>query len=96
MARVTLPSNGTGSGCYGLEFADGTKTPKARPGSSIEIDDSKYRAIRQGAAGKNGLITSTGYSFGTKGGRRCPCSPNTSWNVWTKICPRCGGPTKPE
>lgn len=93
MARVTLPSSGSGTGCYGLEFADGSKTPKARPGSSIEIDDAKYRAIKHGQAGKNGLITSTRYSFGTKTGRHCgPC--RRTWNSWNSSCPRCGGTTR--
>lgn len=91
--RVTLPSNGRGTGCYGLEFADGTKTPKAKPGTSVEIDDHRYRAIKNGAAGRSGLITATGYSFGTKGTMVCPAC-GRRWNAWTTEC-SCGTATVP-
>jgi hypothetical protein len=77
-------------------MADGTKYTADRQGSSIEVSGEHARAIKRGWYGDADVICGTGFSFGTKGGRRCPCSPNTSWNVWTKICPRCGGATQPE
>lgn len=94
MTRVTLPTNGTGTGCYGLEFADGSKTAKAKPGTSVEISDEHYRALSKSRYAGTGLIGATQYSFGTKRGRWCKACRRV-WNAWSDFCPRCKAPTQP-
>src|SRR5689334_442745 len=88
MARVTLPA-----GCTGLDFADGAKTPEQKQGTSIEVSDKNAHYLAKSWYGQNGVISATGYSFGTKGTRRCePC--RRDWNSWSATCPRCGLPTE--
>jgi hypothetical protein len=90
MPLVTLPP-----GCTGLDGADGSKTPPARPGSTIEVSSQNAKYLKNSWYGQTGVITETGFSFGTKGTRRCePC--RRSWNVWNAVCPRCGRDTEPE
>ena len=90
MPLVTLPP-----GCTGLDGADGSKTPPARPGSTIEVSSQNARYLKNSWYGQTGVITGTGFSFSTKDGRRCePC--RRSWNSWSLVCPKCGRDTEPE
>ena len=87
MSLVTLPP-----GCTGLDGADGGKTPEVRPGSTIEVSSRNAKYLKNSWYGQNGVITSTGFSFSTKGTRVCePC--RRSWNSWSYCCPRCGRDT---
>ena len=87
---MTLPA-----GCVGLDFADGAKTPETAQGTSIEISDRNAHYISKSWYGQNGVISSTGYSFGTRGTRWCANHPvPRAWNAWTAICPSCGQPTE--
>lgn len=89
MALVTLPP-----GCTGLDGADGSKTPSVRPGSTIEVSSRNAKFLKNSWYGQNGVITSTGFTLGTKGTRRCePCRRN--WQSWSISCPRCGRDTIP-
>jgi hypothetical protein len=88
MATVTVPA-----GCTGLDFADGSKVSPSRQGGSVEVSDEHARAIKRGWYGETGTITTTGYSFGTKGTRRCT-ECGRAWNSWTTICHRCNSPTQ--
>lgn len=90
MPLVTLPP-----GCTGLDGADGSKTPSVRPGSTIEVSSRNAKFLKNSWYGQNGVITGTGFSFGTKGTRRCvPCKRD--WNSWSVECPKCGLPTDAE
>ena len=95
MPRVTLPTNGKNSGCFGLEFGDGTKTRSAKPGTSVEISDDQYHALSRSRYAHTGLIGATQYSFGTRQGRWCTRC-NRLWNAWTSNCNSCGAVTVPD
>lgn len=89
MSLVTLPP-----GCTGLDAADGGKTPEVRPGATIEVSSRNAKYLKNSWYGQTGVITGTGFSFSTKGTRRCvPCKRN--WNSWSTECPSCHLPTEP-
>lgn len=97
MARVALPTTGKDggkrTGAFGLEFPDGFKTEKVRPGGSVEVDDYHARQIRTSANARVGLISSgQALSIGTRTGRWCPVCRRT-WQVWTILCNKCHGET---
>lgn len=88
MARVTLPTE-----CVGLDMADKTKYTADRMGTSIEVSDDHAHYLSKSWYGQTGVITATGYSFGTKGTQRCdPC--RRDWNAWSDKCPICDQPTR--
>jgi hypothetical protein len=91
LTRINLPE-----GCYGLSLA-GFKTPKVKPGSSVDIDNPRVlRLIRNSSNGELGILSHRELvSIRTKSGRKCePC--NRIWQAWTKVCPKCGAETVPE
>lgn len=90
MATVTLPR-----GCTGLDFADGTRVSAGREGSTVEVSSRNTKFLQNSWYGQTGVISGTGFSFGTKGTRRCiPCKRD--WNAWSLECPRCGRPTEAD
>jgi len=94
-ARVALPKTGRKTGCYGLEFEDGSKV-SGKPGGTVTVDDHQAAQIESSSNGRLGLISSKlQVSIGTKQGRWClPC--RRLWQGWTMECHKCGGPTVPE
>jgi hypothetical protein len=90
MSLVTLPNGATG-----LDFANGMKITADKPGATVEVSSRNARYLKNSWYGQTGVITGTGFSFGTKGTRRCvPCGRN--WNSWSVCCPRCGSDTVAE
>ena len=94
-ARVALPRTGRKTGCYGLEFPDGSKV-SGRPGSTVTVDDHQAAQIAASSNSRLGLVSATMQtSLGTRSGRWCvPC--RKLWQGWTTKCHKCGGPTVPE
>lgn len=91
MPRIALPP-----GCYGLKFANGSKTPNARPGSSITVSDEQARAIRKSSNGRLGIVGSQQVTAFRGGhGRRCTSCSFLAWG-WSMTCPRCGELTEEE
>ena len=76
-----------------MDFADGTKVTADREGSTVEVSSRNTRYLKNSWYGDTGVITGTGFSFGTKGTRVCvPC--RRAWNSWSTECPRCHLPTE--
>lgn len=77
----------------GLDFANGMKISGDKPGATVEVSSRNARYLKNSWYGQAGVITSTGFSFGTKGTRVCvPC--RRAWNNWSVECPKCGLPTE--
>jgi hypothetical protein len=92
MTTVRLPD-----GCKGLDMQDGAKYSASKPGGLVDMEPAHARAISKGWYGQSGTMRGgPQFSFGTRAGRVCPCSPGRPWNAWSKTCPKCGGPTQPE
>jgi hypothetical protein len=80
-------------GCKGLDCKDGTRYTAAQPGGHIRVDDRHAEAITQGQYGEHGLMDARGRTFlGTKAGRECSACRRV-WQVWSFVCPKCGGET---
>lgn len=93
MPRVSLPTTGKKTGAFGLEFPDGYKTPRVRPGGSVEVDDYHARQIRGSSNARLGLISSgQALSIGTRKGRWCDACRRI-WQAWSARCPKCDGET---
>lgn len=90
MPKVNLPE-----GCYGLDFADGSKVDGTQ-GSAVEVTDSQARQLDKSWYGQSNVMNgSQRLSFGTRKGRRCtPCK--RLWNAWNELCPKCGQATTDE
>jgi hypothetical protein len=91
MTRINLPP-----GCYGVNIGP-FKTPKVKPGSSIDIDNPRVlKMIDKSSNSELGILSSRELvTIRTRNGMRCvPC--NRLWQVWSKQCPKCGTDTEPE
>ncbi len=82
MPKVAVPS-----GCYGLEFQDGSK-PDANRQGIVDVTEEQAKALKNSWAGEVGVMSSQSLSFGTQGTRTCP-KCHRKWNSWTKICHKC-------
>lgn len=87
--RVQLPP-----GCGGFRCADGT-VYKAKPGTSVVLDDRHATALKSSQHQAIGLVRA-GETFGFAGtgkpGRWC-ADCHREWFPWSVQCPACGAET---
>lgn len=87
--RITLPP-----GCAGFTTADG-RTLKAKPGSSIVLEDGDAKRLLNSGHVSAGVISRQSHRLGTKHGRWC-VECRRLWQGWSYECPKCGELTVPE
>lgn len=84
-SRVPVPP-----GCEGLTSRSGKFFPANRTGT-VTVPDRYIGELTNSQKGM--LAIKKGEYIGTKGGRKCSCSPLRVWNSWSVTCPKCGQDT---
>jgi hypothetical protein len=92
--RISLPATGKKTGCYGLDFPDGTSYT-GRPGGSVVVEDHHADQVTGSSNGHLGLISATlTTQLGTRKTQRCQAC-RRDWQAWTVTCRLCGQDTTP-
>ena len=79
-------------GCTGATMWDGTVYRANRAGAFDCDDPGHVRDMRTDPAIAGDIVAETFHARTDRPGRYCDCGSTELW-PWTRVCPRCGGPT---